>query len=110
MTARSPKRKIQTKDKAKAKAEPVVHFRAQSCKNPPAVYFEPKLASVPRIRSLCTSKASKKSATPKKRTAAKSKTEFCHRKMQPWSHFKRVHRTFSSFFHYFLIFSIWNRQ
>merc|ERR1719270_18581 len=104
MTARSPKRKIQTKDKAKAKAEPVVHFRAQPCKNPPAVYFEPKLASAPRIRSLCTSsKVRKKSATPKK-TATKSKTEFCHRKMQPWSHFKRVHRTFSFFSIFFLFF------
>lgn len=103
--------KSKPKIKPKQKQNQLCILGPIHAKNPPAVYFEPKLASVPRIRSLCTSsKARKKSATPKKRIAAKSKTEFCHRKMQPWSHFKRVHRTFSFFFQFFLTFSIWNRQ
>merc|ERR1719325_418662 len=98
------------REKSKPKAEPVVHLRAQPCKNPPTVYFEPKLASVPRIRSLCTSsKVRKKSATPKKepppRAKRNSATEKCNRGAISNVSIEPFH-----FFHSFLIFSISNRQ
>ena len=105
--------KSKPKIKPKKKQNPVVHFRAQPCKNPPAVYFEPKLASVPRIRSLCTSsKVRKKSATPKKepppRAKRNSATEKCNRGAISNVSIEPFH--FFSIFFLFFTFPIWNRQ
>ena len=102
--------KSKPKIKPKQKQNQVCILGPDHAKNPPAVYFEPKLASVPRIRSLCTSKVRKKSATPKKESPPRAKrnsaTEKCNRGAISNVSIEPFHLFFLSF----LIFSIWNRQ
>jgi len=66
--------------------------------------------------SIVFSKSKPESSGPgdlalEKKSQPRAKTEICHRKMQPWSHFNCVHPNLSKLFFYFPIsFPILNRQ